>query len=282
MMEAMTDLVHISSPDRTVSYMNPAMVKRTGHDATGETCYKAINGLDDACPWCELDRTQTGEPSEIEIVSPKDGRSYRVTNSPIPHADGTVSKLTIHRDITVLKRMEEESLRAQKLEATGVLAGGIAHDLNNILTVIMGHIDLARSESQPGTGLYGNLFEAENSCLQASDLARRFIAFSRGGSPLKESTSLSGLVDDVVGSQPSGGPFTYDISRSEDLWALELDVGQIKQVIIQLLTNAKEAMPEGGLIEIDVANHMVDDQTTDPGLAMEEGEYVKLRSVTAL
>jgi PAS domain S-box-containing protein len=107
MMEAMNDQVYICSPDFRVEYMNPVMVERTGRDATGEPCHKAINDLDEKCPWCVHEKIQQGERVETEIVSPQDGRFYNVSHSPILHVDGSISKMTIFRDITEQKRTDE-------------------------------------------------------------------------------------------------------------------------------------------------------------------------------
>jgi PAS domain S-box-containing protein len=115
MMEAMVDPVYICSSGFRVMYMNPAMIQRTGRDATGEICHKAINDFDERCPFCVHDRVQQGEHVEAEILSPKDGRFYLVSHSPVIHSDGSISKMTIYRDITEHKRAEE-SLEKARLE----------------------------------------------------------------------------------------------------------------------------------------------------------------------
>jgi PAS domain S-box-containing protein len=107
MMEAMVDAVYICSPDFRVAYMNPTMIRRIGRDATGEVCHKAINDLEERCPFCVHDRVMEGEHVDAEILSPKDGRFYRVSHSPVVHRDGSVSKMTIYRDITQHKQAEE-------------------------------------------------------------------------------------------------------------------------------------------------------------------------------
>lgn len=106
MLETMVDAVYICSPDFRVAYMNPAMIKRIGRDATGEVCHEAINGLEERCPFCVYDKIQQGEHVESEIISPKDNRFYQVSHSPIANRDGSVSKMTIYRDITEHKRAE--------------------------------------------------------------------------------------------------------------------------------------------------------------------------------
>jgi len=110
MMEAIIDAVYICSSDFKVEYMNPVMIKRTGRDAIGELCYKAINNLDQQCPWCVHDQVQKGETIEIDMLSPRDNRLYNVSNVPISHEDGSISKMTIYRDITNKKQAEKEQI----------------------------------------------------------------------------------------------------------------------------------------------------------------------------
>jgi PAS domain S-box-containing protein len=114
MMEAMVEPAYICTSDFIVSYMNPAMVKRTGRDATGELCYKAINDLDEQCPWCVHDKIQNGENDETIIVSPKDRRLYSISRAPIFHNDSSISKMTIYRDITEIKQTEQKLKEREK------------------------------------------------------------------------------------------------------------------------------------------------------------------------
>lgn len=110
-MESVVNGIYISSPDFIIEYMNPVMIERIGYDAIGEICYKAIYNRDGQCPWCVYDKVQQGKSVENEIVSPKDNRIYHVTSAPIFNNDGSVSKITIHRDITDNKRLEDELSR---------------------------------------------------------------------------------------------------------------------------------------------------------------------------
>jgi PAS domain S-box-containing protein len=107
MMEGMKDPVYICSPDYRVTYMNPAMIRRIGADLTEEPCYKVIHEREEKCPWCVHEKIQRGAHAETTVVSPKDGRYYHVSHSPIFHADGSISKMTIFTDITQQKRTEE-------------------------------------------------------------------------------------------------------------------------------------------------------------------------------
>jgi len=88
------------------------------------------------------DKAQQGEYNELEIVSPKDNRSYYISQSPVAHGDGSVSKLAVFRDITEIRETQAQLQRAQKMEAMGLMAGGVAHDLNNILSGIVSYPEL--------------------------------------------------------------------------------------------------------------------------------------------
>ena len=106
--ESMIDAMYICSPDFRVEFMNPAMINKVGRDATGEHCFQTIYGLDEKCPWCIHEKVQKGEYVTTEIVNPKDGRTYNVSHSPIFHNNDSISKMTIFRDITQRKLIEEE------------------------------------------------------------------------------------------------------------------------------------------------------------------------------
>jgi len=106
MMEAITDPVYICSPDFRVQYMNPAMIKRIGQDDTGKMCFEALHDLKEKCPWCKFDMVQQGKISIKDIVSPKDNKSFHVSSAPIYHDDGSVSKISVYRDITQLSGLK--------------------------------------------------------------------------------------------------------------------------------------------------------------------------------
>ena len=163
MMEAMKDPTYICSPDFRVEYMNPAMVKRTGRDAIGEPCYKVINELDEKCPWCVHNKVQQGESLKTETTSPKDSRSYNISNSPIFHQDGSISKMTIYRDITEYKQAEEALRYFQKAIDSASDAIGMStpegkhYYQNKVFTELFGlTIKETDGEQGPPSTVYSN------------------------------------------------------------------------------------------------------------------------------
>ena len=193
-------------------------------------------------------------------------------NSALVDAEGElISVYSLVLDITEQKRMEEELLRAQKIESIGILAGGIAHDFNNLLASIMGYIELAKECAQPGNDVYRILEKAEISCNQASELTKRLITFSKGGAPLRKDMSLAVLLKDLCYFTFNGSNVRYELSTPEDLWHVFADEGQLRHVVHHLLKNAIEAMPEGGVVTVRAINRTV---TEDGNLPLNNGKYV--------
>ena len=214
---------------------------------------------------------------EASFISKKGSRVPVEVNSAAILKEGKPTGVLITaREITVRKKMEEELLKAQKLESLGVLAGGIAHDFNNLLTAIMGNITLTQMDMQPGSKAFQHLVEAEKASLRARELTQQFITFSKGGEPVKKLTSISGLLKDSVKLTLSGSKVRCDFSIPDNLWKVEIDEGQIRQVINGLINNAKEAMPEGGVVKVSADNISLDPGIKKYNLPFSNGTYVKI------
>jgi two-component system cell cycle sensor histidine kinase/response regulator CckA len=169
--------------------------------------------------------------------------------------DGTPDMvMSMVRDVTEQKRMEEELLKTQKLESIGVLAGGIAHDFNNLLTAVMGNLSLARLETPPGTHLTHLLVEAEQACKRATDLTSQLLTFARGGEPIKCTLAFAPIILEAVRFASRGTGVSCSFDFPADLWAVEVDEGQMNQVFHNLTVNACQAMPGGGTINITAKN----------------------------
>jgi len=168
------------------------------------------------------------------------------------HQNGQI--LSIHRDITDIKKIEQELLKSQKLESVGVLAGGIAHDFNNLLTAIVGNISLASNCLDPESRPAMLLADSEKACLRARDLTQQLLTFAKGGAPVKQLVSIAGIVRESASFALRGSGARCEYNIPADLWSAECDQGQISQVIHNLILNAEQAMSGGGGIVVTCAN----------------------------
>ncbi|MCI0534386.1 MAG: ATP-binding protein [Verrucomicrobiales bacterium] len=175
--------------------------------------------------------------------------------------------------ITERRWAEGERLIRNKLESTGILAGGIAHDFNNLLTAIFLNLELAQKLSPPGAGLARHLEEAKQASLLAQALAAQLITFAEGGAPLPKAIALPQVIQESVQPALRGSKVRCEFSLAEDLWFVEADAGQIGQVIRNMVLNAREAMPQGGVVFVRAEN-VVRGAQEQPSLSA--GEYVRI------
>ncbi|TSA48595.1 MAG: PAS domain S-box protein [Deltaproteobacteria bacterium] len=222
---------------------------------------------------------RTGLASQGEILVEtvhvtKDGRKLPVESNirQFQYFDRQVA-LSISRDISDRKRMEEELLRAHKLESLGVLAGGIAHDFNNLMAIVQGYIELALIDLPAGHTSHQRLLAAMQCVEQTTDLTSRLITFSRGGGPNREILDVAELIRDAVYRTVKGTNVMVKSAFAENLWPVEVDELQIKQCFYNLTMNALEAMPEGGNLTIQMENTLI---LTGAVLDLKEGSYLKI------
>jgi signal transduction histidine kinase/ActR/RegA family two-component response regulator len=163
----------------------------------------------------------------------------------------------LETELDMRRRMEEELSHAEKLESLGVLAGGIAHDFNNVLAAIAGNLSVARSSGDPSM-VTTYVSRAEEAARRAGTLTRQLLTFARGGAPVKRVESLGPLVREAAAFILSGSTSRAAVSIAKDLWPAEVDAGQLIQVIHNLTLNAAQAMPEGGTVEIEASNRLIE------------------------
>jgi PAS domain S-box-containing protein len=209
-----------------------------------------------------------------EILISRDGREriIALSGTPIRDKDLTILGVVIvFRDVTEKRRMEEELLTARKLESVGTLAGGVAHDFNNLLAVILGNISFAKMLTDPSNKIYERLTDAEDATIKGKELTYRLLAFSRGGDSSKKVASLKGIIKDSARLTLSGSNIKCTFSFPDDLRQVEIDEEQIRQVIHNIVINAKETMSQGGKIKIRADNIILGPEDTIP---LPEGNYV--------
>jgi len=208
----------------------------------------------------------------------KDGSRFPVLvrSTPIYKDDQAIGLRGFMIDISDKKRLEAQLQQAQKLESLGTLAGGIAHDFNNLLMGIQGRASLMAAETESFHPHYEHLREIEKYVLSAADLTKQLLGFARGGKYEVKPTDLNALI--VQNSQMFGRTkkeITIHRKFQPDLATVEVDQGQIDQVLLNIYVNAWQAMPSGGDLYIQTENVVLDEDFVTPH-GVQPGDYVKI------
>lgn len=191
------------------------------------------------------------------VLISKDGTERSIADSGAPIFDeggGMIGVVLVFRDVSEELKREAEQFKVKKLESVGVLAGGIAHDFNNILAVILGNINLSLLDDTLGGGTRDLLASVEKASLRAKDLTQQLLTFAKGGDPVMEASSLEDVITDSAEFVLHGGKVACSYTIPDDLWLVDIDRGQMSQVVQNIVMNACHAMPDGGRITIDCKN----------------------------
>ncbi len=277
--ESAKDSIFVKDATLTYRLVNPAMCElfqRPAEEILGQTDV-VLFGAEASQHIQEMDRrVLAGESVTEEIPRSVLGELhiFSTVKAPLRDSHGKIVGICgIARDITERKRMEEELTKAQKLESVGVLAGGIAHDFNNLLMAILGNLSLARLTVAEKSETYDLLKQAEAGCLRARDLTQQLLTFSKGGAPIKKTSSVAELLRESAAFATRGSKVRCQYDIPDDLWPAEIDAGQINQVIHNLVLNAVQAMPNGGEIQI-VARNAAPDSIAN--LPLTPGPYLDI------
>ena len=189
------------------------------------------------------------------IGSNKEIRWVHSRTYPLKRSSGKILRVIgLAQDVTERKKWEEERVRGAKLESLGLLAGGLAHDFNNLLTAILGQLSLAKHEVDAAHPLFLRLAEAEQASLRAQDIAGQLLTFSKGGDPVKNIVSLENIIEENARIVLVGSQVRPVFKTTQGLWAVNVDVGQICQVLHNLVINARQSMENGGECVIEAHN----------------------------
>ena len=176
--------------------------------------------------------------------------------------------IAVARDISERKRIEAEQMRTQKIEAIGVLAGGIAHDFNNLLQAAFSYLTVAKRKIDQRDKVLLMLEKAEKVLQMSVNLTIQLLTFSKGGKPVKKSIALASVIENATRFALSGSGSDCRFDVSSELWPVDADEGQLSQVIHNIVLNADQAMPGGGIISVLARNRDCGDApvTRVPGL----------------
>jgi PAS domain S-box-containing protein len=255
--DAITDPVMILDIEYRIIKTNKALAAKlelTPREVQGLYCYRVIHETHcppENCPYTRL--MAEGQSHTMEFLAPHLGGHFCASVSPIVGADGVLqSSICIARNIDEQKTLEAQLIHAQKMEAIGQLAGGIAHDFNNILTAIIGFssiLEMEMTENDPGRENVHHVLAAAD---RAAELTRSLLTFSRKQVINPLPIKLNDLVVNVYKflQRILGEDIELTTSLKHDSMTINADSGQIEQVLMNLATNARDAMPEGGTISI--------------------------------
>ncbi len=224
-----------------------------------------------------LRENQIVELANHALLISRSGAEIAVADSaaPIVGRDGQrLGVVLVFRDVRDEKKLQQERLRSEKLEAVGILAGGIAHDFNNLLMGLQGSLDLIRlSYSQGFATTEKHLLKAEKAIGRAVSLARQLLTFAKGGAPIKERVELPLLVKESAEFVLHGSQVKVEYEVEDNIWALAIDGGQINQVVNNLVTNARQAMADVGIVRITITNQEIVEDSIE---GLSPGSYVKV------
>jgi len=273
--------------DARIEFMNKVAEKLTGwtqQEAAGkpiQTVFRIVDEKDGRPRESPVDKVlRSGQIVELAnhtALITRDGRSRSIADSGAPIRDRdsrVVGVVLVFRDISEKTRMEGEIQKMKKLESVGLLAGGIAHDFNNLLVGIVGNISLALEYVKAEDRIHPLLLGAEKASLRATELTQQLLTFSKGGEPVRETDSIEEIIRESSGFVLHGGNVACAYDIPENLWLVDVDRGQISQVVQNIIINARQAMPDGGLIRIGCEN--VAGFVLPGSSAAAPGKYVKI------
>ena len=275
--------------DGCIRFHNPATARLAGHppdelegmpfsrlihpedrNMVSERHYKRIKGEDVPAGY------------RFRVVNKSGEKRWAQITSTLTTWEGKPATLNFIRDITGEKKLEDQLRQAQKMEAVGVLAGGVAHDFNNILTTIMGNAELALMELHEGSSLHEGITEIRKASERAVSLTRQLLAFSRKQVIQPRIIDLNETLKNMekMLRRLIGEDIQMEAIYADDIWNVYMDPSQVEQVVMNLAVNARDAMPEGGRLILESANVVLDRAYfRDHAVESAPGDYVML-SVT--
>ncbi len=226
----------------------------------------------------------TASRHELELRLPTGRRTFEFSFRPLLDHQGKVTAVVSEAVETTARRQAEEALRqSQKIEAVGQLTGGIAHDFNNILTVIAGNVEYAQlliDRLGDGAGNAGRALDnALKGVMRAANVTQRLLAFSRR-QPLRNlPVDLNAQVSDMQDmlKRSLGELVQLEMLHSPDIWCVEIDPSQLEASVLNLAVNARDAMPDGGRLTIEVDNAHLDEDFSAQNPDVPPGQYAMVR-----
>ncbi len=264
-----------------ILFMNKHMINSFGRDLTGEICWHAFRGESKPCKHCNNDKliNENGIPKGViswQGKNPKTGKWYVNYDRAIEWTDGRLVRLQIATDITDLKKMEEQLRQAQKMESVGRLAGGVAHDFNNMLSIILGNTEMILEDLDKTNPVIKNLHEIYKAAERSTNLTRQLLAFARKQTISPKELDLNEAIEGMLKMlrRLIGENIDLVWLPKNNLWMIKFDPSQADQILANLCVNARDSIKDVGKVTIETDNVSFDSDYCCKHDGFKPGDYV--------
>ena len=253
---ALPEVVLLLDSEGSIRYVNDSWERLLGYDPSESPGSQVIDHVlkDDRRKWKDLveNAVQGDEPPADRLVRFQTSTGETLWMNVGLRRQDSGEYVCSLEDFTTRRRLEAELLKSQRLESIGRLAGGLAHDFNNFLTIILGNINIAQSKLSNVEGVGEELEVAAKACTHASGVTKQMLTFSKGGAPVTRAGSIVDLVKESAELTLRGAKAKAILQIDDHISSVRMDDGQMHQVFGNLLLNADQAMPDGGEIRISI------------------------------
>jgi PAS domain S-box-containing protein len=282
------EIIYIADPQtHELLYINHHLADLVSENCIGEKCYKVLQNLESPCPFCTNDIILENmyEPHRWEYYNPFLDQHYAIIDRIIRWFDGRDVRFEMAVDISNVKKTEAEREnlqtqlnQAQKLESVGRLAGGVAHDFNNMLGVILGHTEMALLQADENHELYGDLKEIQKAAKRSADITKQLLAFARKQTISPKQLDLNNTVESMLNMlrRLIGEDIDLVWKPSAHLWSVKMDPSQIDQILANLCVNARDAIDGVGKLTIETGKKSFDEQYCNEHPGFIPGDFVLL------
>lgn len=283
-LDSIDSTVYVADMDTCeILFMNKRMINDFGGDKTGDICYSAFRNNSEPCECCTNDQLidKDGNPAGVHIwegKNPVTGKYYINYDRAIEWTDARLVRMQIAADITDLKKMESQLIQAQKMEAVGRLAGGVAHDFNNMLSVILGKTEMALEDIDPNQTLYADLEEIRTAAQRSADVTRQLLAFARKQAIAPKVVNLNSTIESILKMlrRLIGENIDLIWLPNEEIWPVRIDPSQLAQILANLSVNARDAIADVGKLIIETGKTTFDEAYCADHSGFVPGDFVQL------
>lgn len=283
-LDSIDSTVYVADMDTCeILFMNKRMINDFGGDKTGDICYSAFRNNSEPCECCTNDQLidKDGNPAGVHIwegKNPVTGKYYINYDRAIEWTDARLVRMQIAADITDLKKMESQLLQARKMEAVGRLAGGVAHDFNNMLSVILGKTEMALEDIDPNQTLYADLEEIRTAAQRSADVTRQLLAFARKQAIAPKVVNLNSTIESILKMlrRLIGENIDLIWLPNEEIWPVRIDPSQLAQILANLSVNARDAIADVGKLIIETGKTTFDEAYCADHSGFVPGDFVQL------